>query len=60
MALESHIQELSVKHRALDRQIQEETAKPSSDDIKVAELKRQKLNLKDRMTRLQSGFRNSA
>lgn len=60
MGLESHIQELSVKHRALDRQIQEETAKPSSDDIRIAELKRQKLNLKDRMTRLQSGFRNSA
>ena len=54
MALDAHIDELSGKHRALDRLIQEETAKPSSDTLKLAELKRQKLLLKDRMTRLRS------
>jgi hypothetical protein len=54
MALDAHIDELSGKHRALDRLIQEETAKPSSDSLKIAELKRQKLLLKDRMTRLRS------
>jgi hypothetical protein len=54
MALDAHIEELSVKHRSLDKQIQDESAKPSSDDIKIAELKRQKLLLKDRMTRLRS------
>jgi hypothetical protein len=54
MALDAHIEELSGKHRALDRLIQEETAKPSSDDLKIAELKRQKLLLKDRMERLRS------
>lgn len=52
MALDAHIDELSGKHRALDRLIQEEIAKPSSDSLKVAELKRQKLLLKDRMARL--------
>jgi hypothetical protein len=60
MAVDAHIEELSGKHRALDKLIQEEIAKPSSDDIKIAELKRQKLLLKDRMMRLQSLERKSA
>ena len=54
MALDAHVEELSGKHRALDKQIQEETAKPSSDDLRIAELKRQKLVLKDRVTRLRT------
>ncbi len=60
MAVDAHIEELSGKHRALDRLIQEEIAKPSSDDIKIAELKRQKLLLKDRMMRLRSLEKKSA
>jgi hypothetical protein len=60
VALDAHIDELSVKHRSLDKQIQEEVAKPSSDDMKIAELKRQKLLLKDRMTRLRSGGSRTA
>ncbi len=60
MAVDAHIEELSGKHRALDKLIQEEIAKPSSDDIKIAELKRQKLLLKDRMMRLQMRERKSA
>ena len=47
MAVDAHIEELSGKHRALDKLIQEESAKPSSDDIKIAELKRQKLLLNE-------------
>lgn len=57
MALDAHIDELSGKHRALDRLIQEEIAKPSSDSLKVVELKRQKLLLKDRMARLRNSLR---
>ena len=60
MAVDAHIEELSGKHRALDKLIQEEIAKPSSDDIKIAELKRQKLLLKDRMMRLRSVEKKSA
>ena len=45
--------ELSEKHRALDRKIEEELARPTADDLKIAELKRQKLRLKDEMERLQ-------
>jgi hypothetical protein len=58
MALDAHIDELSGKHRALDRLIQEEAAKPSSDSLKIAELKRQKLLLKDRMARLRSCYKS--
>jgi hypothetical protein len=60
MALDAHIEELSGKHRALDKQIQEEMVKPSSDDTRIAELKRQKLLLKDRVTRLRSQHENAA
>ena len=52
MALDAHLEELSEKHRALDRKIEEELARPTSDDLKIAELKRQKLRLKDEMERL--------
>jgi hypothetical protein len=52
MALDAHLVELSEKHRALDRKIEEELARPTADDLKVAELKRQKLRLKDEMERL--------
>jgi hypothetical protein len=52
MALDAHLEELSEKHRALDRKIEEELARPTSDDLKIAEWKRQKLRLKDEIERL--------
>jgi hypothetical protein len=54
MALEAHVEELSTKHRNLDKMIQEEESRPSVDNIRIHELKRQKLILKDRLTRLQT------
>ncbi|HEX5931376.1 MAG TPA: DUF465 domain-containing protein [Methyloceanibacter sp.] len=52
MALDARLEELSEKHRALDRKIEEELARPTSDDLQIAEWKRQKLRLKDEMERL--------
>jgi hypothetical protein len=52
MALDAHLEELSEKHRALDRKIEEELARPTSDDLKIAEWKRQKLRLNDEIDRL--------
>jgi hypothetical protein len=52
MALDAHIEELSEKHRILDRKIEEEQASLASDPLKIAEWKRQKLRLKDEMERL--------
>ncbi|MGH6865859.1 MAG: YdcH family protein [Methyloceanibacter sp.] len=52
MALDAHLVELSEKHRALDRKIEEEQGRPTSDALQIAEWKRQKLRLKDEMERL--------
>ena len=54
MALQSHIEELSEKHKLLDRKIEQELASPSSDVVRIAELKRQKLKLKDEIEKLQT------
>jgi hypothetical protein len=52
MALDAHLVELSEKHRALDRKIEEEEARLTADPLKIKEWKRQKLRLKDEMERL--------
>ena len=52
MAIQSHLAELEKKHRALEEEINEALAHPSTDDLKVVELKRQKLKLKDEIARL--------
>jgi hypothetical protein len=52
MAFDTHLVELSEKHRLLDRKIEEELARPTADDLKIAELKRQKLRLRDEIERL--------
>lgn len=59
MALEAHVEELSAKHRNLDKLIREEEAHPSADNLRIHELKRQKLILKDRLARLGTTSRRS-
>lgn len=54
MSLQSHLQELEQKHRALDQTIAEELAHPSSNDDRVRELKKQKLLLKQKIERLRA------
>lgn len=54
MAVEADLSDLAAKHKALDRKIQEEIDSPASDDLVIAELKRQKLKLKDEMTKIKS------
>ncbi len=52
MALDAHLEELSEKHRALDRKIEEEEASLAADPLKIKQWKRQKLRLKDEMERV--------
>ena len=52
MAIQSHLAELERRHRALEDEIAEALAHPSTDDLKIAELKRRKLQVKDEITRL--------
>lgn len=52
MPLQTNLSELERRHQALEREIQDAMSHPSSDDLKVAELKRRKLQLKDEITKL--------
>jgi len=54
MSLDAHLSELSEKHRELDRRIEQEEARPGSDDVSLHELKKEKLALKDRIEKLRS------
>ena len=52
MALDAHLVELTDRHRALEKKIEAERARPHADTLKIAEWKKQKLRLKDEMERL--------
>ena len=52
MPLQNHLTELERKHEALEREIHDVIARPSADAVRVAELKRRKLQLKDEIHRL--------
>lgn len=54
MSLAAHIAELSEKHRTLESKIQEELARPGSDDSQIVKLKKEKLRLKDEMNKLRT------
>jgi hypothetical protein len=52
MAIESHLAELERRHQALELEITEALAHPSIDGLRIAELKRKKLHVKDEIARL--------
>jgi len=52
MPVQSHLVELERKHQALEVELDEALAHPSYDDLKIAEIKRRKLMLKDEIARL--------
>ena len=52
MSMQSHLAELEKKHQALEQEITECLTHPAVDDLKVVELKRKKLQVKDEIERL--------
>ena len=52
MALQSHLAELERRHQALEKQIEHEALRPGADDLRLAELKRRKLQLKDEIEKI--------
>lgn len=52
MSLQLNLAELEQRHRALEEEISEAMAHPSTDGLRIAELKRRKLQVKDEMSRL--------
>jgi hypothetical protein len=54
MSVSSHLVELRRKHAVLEEKIETELRSPGSHDLDIAALKKEKLRLKDEITRLSS------
>ncbi len=52
MSMQSHLAELERKHQALETELADAIAHPSTDDLTIAQLKRRKLQVKDEIERL--------
>jgi hypothetical protein len=52
MSLGSHLQELKKKHANLAEKVEQAQRSPGIDDLKVRELKKEKLRLKEEISRL--------
>lgn len=55
MSLEAHVRELRRKHDTLSTKVEEAQRSPGYDDIQLAEMKKQKLKLKEEIARLDGG-----
>lgn len=54
MSLNSHLSQLERRHRDIEKQIETEKQHPSASDLRVVELKRKKLALKDQIEKLRA------
>ncbi|MCB4770919.1 DUF465 domain-containing protein [Ancylobacter sp. Lp-2] len=54
MSMQAHVAELERRHQALDKELKAEMAHPASSEMRIAELKRRKLHLKDEINRLKT------
>lgn len=52
MSLTSHLQELRRRHEALNEKVEAAQRSPGVDDLAIADLKKQKMRLKEEITRL--------
>ena len=52
MSLQSHLAELERRHLTLQREIEKEELHPAVDELKLHELKRRKLLLKDEIIKV--------
>lgn len=52
MSVSSHLQELKRKHDTLSQEVEVEQRAAGSSDIQIAEMKKQKLKLKEEIERL--------
>jgi hypothetical protein len=54
MSTQADLAELEQRHQALDNEIAEAQQHHTMDDLKLAELKRRKLHVKDEIARIKS------
>ncbi|MBT0959484.1 DUF465 domain-containing protein [Alphaproteobacteria bacterium KMM 3653] len=52
MSVSAHIQELRRKHQSLSEKVEVAQRSPGIDDLEIASLKKEKLRLKEQITRL--------
>lgn len=52
MSVNTHLAELSEKHRMLERKIAEEMTRPAADISKITQWKHEKLKLKDEIAKI--------
>ncbi|KFE35991.1 YdcH family protein [Thioclava atlantica] len=53
MSLGSHITELRRKHEALSKEVERAVRSPGINDLEIAQMKKQKLRLKEEIHRLE-------
>ena len=53
MALSAHLTQLNSKHASLEQKIQEEMRRPMPDHLRISQLKKQKLQIKDEISEKQ-------
>ena len=54
MTVAEHVEALRAKHAALKQSVEEENQRPHPDEFHIAELKREKLRIKDEIARLEA------
>ncbi|AUH35339.1 YdcH family protein [Paracoccus tegillarcae] len=52
MSVASHVEELRKKHNVLSEAVEKAQRSPGTDDLDIATMKREKLRLKEEITRL--------
>ncbi|MEX0302012.1 MAG: YdcH family protein [Leisingera sp.] len=52
MSLSSHLTELKKKHEHLSMEVEQAQRSPGTDDLQIAAMKKQKLKLKEEISRL--------
>ncbi len=60
MSLKNHLNELMMKHRALEKELEDAMAHPATNDSLVAEIKRRKLRVKDEITKIEKDLAQAA
>ena len=54
MSVTSHVDQLKKKHESLSQAVEAAQRSPGTDDLMIADLKKQKLRIKEEISRLSS------
>lgn len=60
MSLKSHLDELVMKHQAMEKELRDASVHPATTDSQIAEIKRRKLKIKDEITRIEREVKQAA